>query len=113
MVASLSKSMIIFGMITYGEDITFGIPDLSEIDGECLSYVGFPEFTRIKLRLRPDEFAQAFTKHEDGSVKHWYIKVERNGNVLPAFSHPHGLSITSVVDKRTGRSRTVRCLTPL
>ena len=79
--------------LTFGSDLP---PDVK------LSYAGFPPFVKIRVRLRVDEFAQAFTRHADGSTKHWYVKINKRGVVQPAFAQPCAMNLTAV-PQRNGR----------
>lgn len=81
--------------IIHGVGVTFGA--LSK--PVELSYSGFPPFEKLRLRFRNDDFARAFTKHSDGSIKHWYIKVSDTGVVSPAME-AHGFNLTADIRER-------------
>lgn len=56
---------------------TFGLVG----DTRKLSFDGFPAGARIRVRLRNDNFAEAFVKHDRG-IERWYVLINEDTMVV-------------------------------
>lgn len=89
----------------------FGVPE-NGIDPGSLRYEGFPHGSRIKLRLRHDEFAQAFAKTPDGRCLWYYVNI-RDGVCSPTYSKGLNLVVTVEPGIAPKPRRVVRRLEPV
>lgn len=97
--------------IRYGnQDVSFGVPE--GIDPNSLRYEGFPEGAKIRLRLRPDEFAQAFARTRDGRI-YWYYVGFRDGVCTPHLSKGCNLVVTVEPGIAPKPRRIIRRLEPI
>lgn len=96
----------------YGADnVTFGVPG-EGFNPDSLTYEGFPTGAKIRLRLRPDEFAQAFARTTDGRIYWYYVNIV-GGVCTPTY--PKGCNLVVTVEQGIASKprRAVRRIEPI
>ena len=91
----------------YGDtDVTFGLIEPEALRN--LRFAGFPPGAKIRLRVRNDEFLQAFSRVPGHNTEWWYVSI-KDGLCTPSYAKGMNLEVTNIVDAQ-GKTRVRRRL---
>ncbi len=88
-------------MAIFGSNIAFGITE--GVSPEKLR--GFPE-GKVRIRFRPEDFAQVFVKTEDGIIG-YYVRETKDGFIEPFIIF--GQNIKNMRLRPANRARNLNC----